>query len=114
MSRGGRFGGGARGGAGSMGGQMLPFEVDTALESEINAYREKEGQEEADEWTKQLFPVRRFVLFRIRRVVLVCSMKAALNDENEKFRCYGECCLVLELSQALCMQRADAWHNHSI
>lgn len=53
--RGGRFGGG--GGAGSMGGQMLPFEVDTALESEINAYREKEGQDEADEWTKQLFPV---------------------------------------------------------
>jgi hypothetical protein len=57
MSRGGRFGGAARGGAGSMGGQMLPFEVDTALESEINAYREKEGQEDADEWTKQLFPV---------------------------------------------------------
>ncbi|KAF1821285.1 uncharacterized protein K489DRAFT_382329 [Dissoconium aciculare CBS 342.82] len=52
--RGGRFGGG--GGAGSMGGQMLPFEVDMALESEINAYREKEGQDEADEWTKQLFP----------------------------------------------------------
>ena len=36
---------------------MLPFEVDVALESEINAYKDREAQDEADEWTKQLYPV---------------------------------------------------------
>lgn len=50
MSRGGRGGGPA--GIGRMGGQALPFDIDTALEDQValNAYQN-------DDWANSMFPV---------------------------------------------------------
>lgn len=51
MSRGGRAGSSA----GRMGGQNLPFEVDAALEEQINSYRVTYGDD--DDWVTTLYPV---------------------------------------------------------